>query len=299
MDNEPDPIVLVDTKESKIVAYDDQTEVKESETVKYTYEYGERSEVGVSFHRGLGFCDKEEDDQTSPFIEKKDGSISDSSSSEEIDTDMSSPEKNSGFLSIGGIKLYTDDKSDEEDDDDDDDDKENDEECLESSESEDTSKSSDGDTSSDIDDEITKDYVEGIGGNYNDDKGNGDICAVDINDTIRRLGGIALLDASREYGMKKPQSRRKSQSQAKSIKFRGETDDWSVIDDLMFVKDPRILYAQKKKHAAKAEKSNRSRRFPGKLLIELSLHLYCWLAGSFTQILRDSEDRLNPGICVC
>ncbi|KAJ9557786.1 hypothetical protein OSB04_012400 [Centaurea solstitialis] len=285
--DESDPIALVDSEESKIVAYLDQSPITESGTVKYTYEYGATFEVEDSFHRGLGFCDEEEDPrvtETSPVIENKEGSISDSSSSEEIETDvmednasdietLSSPEKNSGFLSIGGMKLYTRDISDNEDDnDDDDDDNEEDEENLNSSESDDSSSSSDNDNdsdsdkNSDIDDEIAKDYVEGIGGSYKDA---GDIYGVDINDTVKRLGGIALQEASREYGMKKPHSRKKSQ--AKSIKYGGATDDWSAMDDLMLVKDPRILYSRKKKHAAKlaqswpskAEKSNRSRRSPG------------------------------------
>ncbi|KAI3714944.1 hypothetical protein L6452_21906 [Arctium lappa] len=276
--DESDPHVLVDSKESKVVAYVDQTPVIESETVKYTYEYGASSEMEDSFHRGLGFCDEEEDPRvtdTSPFIELKEDSISDSSSSEEIETDimednasdvetLSSPEKNSGFLSIGGMKLYTRDISDEEDDD---------EENIESSESGDSSSSSDSDSDSDIDEEIAKDCVEGIGESYkdanryiSDDKDAGDIYGVDI---VKRLGGIALQDASREYGMKKPHSRKKSK--AKSIKFGGATDDWSVVDDLMLVKDTRILYSQKKKHAAKlpqswpskAKKSNHSRRSPG------------------------------------
>ncbi|GKE23902.1 hypothetical protein Tco_1435414, partial [Tanacetum coccineum] len=98
--DESDPLVLVDAKETKVVTFADQTIVAEYEGVKYTYEYGSNSEADDSVHRGLGFCD----------TENKDGSISDSSSSEEIETD----EKNSGFLSIGGMKLYTHDISYEE-----------------------------------------------------------------------------------------------------------------------------------------------------------------------------------------
>lgn len=263
--DESDHIVLVDTKETKTVSFDDQVKVKESETVKYTYEYGESSEVDNNFHRGLGFRDEEEDDPR--VTEKKEGSVSDSSSSEEIETDMSSPEKNSGFLSIGGVKLYTHDISDEEDDEED---KENDDESLDSSESENSSNSSDSDsdTSSDIDDEIAKDYIEGIGGSYKNVNLD-DTDDSDVDDTLKRLGGIALEEASREYGMK-PRSRKKGQSQNQP-KFRGDKNDWSAIDDPILVKDPRILYSQKKKHAAKSwvEKSNRSRRLPGKKFLKL------------------------------
>ncbi|KAI3814657.1 hypothetical protein L1987_14300 [Smallanthus sonchifolius] len=245
--DESDPIVLVGTK---IVAYIDQTVVEEAETVKYTNLYDASSEVDDSFHRGLGFHDKEEDLSVD---EKKEGFISDSSSSEEIETDpLSSPEKNSGFLSIGGMKLYTHDISDVEDDED--------KESSESSESEDSSNSSDSDTSSDVDDEIAKDYIEGIGGSYKDSNLDVSDDGIDINDTVIKFGGIALQEASREYGMKKPRPRKKSHSQPKSIKFGADMDDWSAIDDLMLVKDPRIAYAQKKKR----EKSNHSRRLPGK-----------------------------------
>nr|XP_043626833.1 uncharacterized protein LOC122598306 isoform X2 [Erigeron canadensis] len=259
---EPGSIDLVDTKETKIVASVGRATLAQYETVKNTYDYGASSEADGIFHRGLGFCEEEKD----PFVENKAGSISDSSSSEEIETDLSSPEKNSGFLSIGGLKLYTHDVS-HDGEGDDDKDEENDEETSGSSESEVSSNSSDSDDSSDIDDEIAKDYIEGIGRSFKDasDEEHADVYGVDIDETIKRLGGITLQDASREYGMKKPRSRKKSEIQPKSIKVESCTDDWSAIDDLMFVKDPRILYAQKKKHAAKsrAEKSNHSRRFPG------------------------------------
>ncbi|KAI7756546.1 hypothetical protein M8C21_008749 [Ambrosia artemisiifolia] len=167
--DESDTIVLVDTK---VVAYVDQAKVEEeSETVKHTA-YDANSELDETFHRGLGFYDKEEDLSVN---EKKEGFISESSSSEEIETDpLSSPEKNSGFLSIGGMKLYTHDISDVEDDED--------KESEESSDSENSSNSSDSDTSSDdIDDEIAKDYIEGIGGSYKDS--NLDVCDSDTNRT--------------------------------------------------------------------------------------------------------------------
>ncbi|GKB61670.1 hypothetical protein Tco_0917856, partial [Tanacetum coccineum] len=264
--DESDPLVLVDAKETKVVTFADQTIVAEYEGVKYTYEYGSNSEADDSVHRGLGFCD----------TENKDGSISDSSSSEEIETD----EKNSGFLSIGGMKLYTHDISYEEDDED----KENDEENSDSSESGESSNSTDSnassDSDSDIDDEIARDYIEGIG-------------SVDMNDTLRRLSGIAIQEASREYGMKprrykdydddmndslrrlrgnaiqeasreygkKPRSRKKSR--AKPINVEGDKDDGSMLDEIMSVKDPRGRNARK--HAAKLPrtKSNHCKRWPG------------------------------------
>ncbi|KAL7589963.1 hypothetical protein Lser_V15G37914 [Lactuca serriola] len=305
--DESTPIVLLDSKESKIIAYMDNTPVTNSQTVKYTYDYGASFEVDDSSHShtGLGFQDEPEENpsiiESSPVTEKQECSrFNSSSSSHEMETDMmdddgddlsSSPVKNSGFLSIGGMKLYTHDISDEEADDDDDDDDDDDEdddgdddddESLESSESEDSSNSSDSEgaynSDSDINDEIAKDYFEGIGGSYkvanvdqllgnvldssDDDDDDDGVGGGRFHKMVKGVSGIALQEASREYGMKKSRSKKKSQSKAK--------DDWSAIDDLMLVKNSRSLYG-KKKHAAKipqswpskAEKSKNFRRFSG------------------------------------
>ncbi|KAI3513848.1 hypothetical protein L1887_12051 [Cichorium endivia] len=291
--NESNPIILLDSKESKIIAYIDETPVQDSQTVKYTYDYGASFEVDDSSHTGLGFHNETEENpnfiEPSPVTENQECSRFDSSSSHEMETDMmdddgddddddSSPVKNSGFLSIGGMKLYTHDISDYEEDDGDDD-----EESLESSESEDeddSSSDSEGayNSDSDINDEIAKDYFEGIGGSYkvanvdkligqvldsSDDDDDDDMNGGRFNEMLKGVSGIALQEASREYGMKKKsQAKKKSQPKAR--------DDWSVIDDLMLVKNSRSLYG-KKKHVAKvpqswpskAEKSKNFRRFSG------------------------------------
>ncbi|KAJ9548604.1 hypothetical protein OSB04_021147 [Centaurea solstitialis] len=295
------PIVLLDSKDSKIIAYMDETAATDSETVKYTYDYGASFEVDDSCHRGLGFHDVAEETpsviEASPVIEKKDCSGLDSASSQEMETDMmdddaldadasSSPVTNSGFLSIGGMKLYTHDISDEEEEEEeDDDDDDDDEESLDSSESEESCDSSDSDgaynSDCDIDDEIAKDYFEGIGGSYkvaNVDKLVGQVLDSSddeddttngrFNEMLKGIGGIGLQDASREYGIKKPSSRKKSRP--KPSKFEAATEDWSDLDDLMLEKNPRSLY-KKKKHAAKlpqswpskAEKSKNFQRFSG------------------------------------
>ncbi|KVH88733.1 G-patch domain-containing protein, partial [Cynara cardunculus var. scolymus] len=218
------PIVLLDSKESKIIAYIDETAATGSETVKYTYDYGASFEVDDSCHRGLGFHDVAEESpcgiEASPVIEKKECSGFDSSSSQEMETDMMD------------------------------------------------------DDASDVNDEIAKDYFEGIGGSYkvaNVDQLVGQ--ALDsfdgrFNEMLKGIGGIGLQDASREYGMKKPCSRKKSR--AKPSKFQAATDDCPVLVDLMLEKNPRYLHG-KKKHAAKlpqswpskAEKSKNFRRFCG------------------------------------
>ncbi|XP_076922905.1 uncharacterized protein LOC143584847 [Bidens hawaiensis] len=301
--DESNPIVLVDSKESKIIAYMDQGPVTDSEAVVYNYDYGASFEADGTSHIGLGFHVESEENssfiEATPVNEKTGHSRFDSSSSHEMETDMmddddddgnasSSPVTNSGFLSIGGMKLYTHDISygDDEEDDSGDDNNDDDDES-ESSDSEDSCDSSDSDsaynTDSEIDDEIANDYFEGIGGSYkyanvdevigqmldsSDDDEEDDFNNGRFGEMLRGVSGIALQDASREYGKKKPRSNNKARS--KAAKFGAGTDDWSAIDDLMLVKNSTSMYG-KKKHAAKlpqswpskAEKSKTFKRFSG------------------------------------
>ncbi|KAI7757406.1 hypothetical protein M8C21_007158, partial [Ambrosia artemisiifolia] len=257
--DESNPIVLVDSKESKIIAYMDQGPVTDTETVNYSYDYGASFEVDDSSHIGLGFHVESEEAasimEATPVTEKMEYSRFDSTSSHEMETDMmddddnasSSPVANSGFLSIGGVKF-------------------------------------DGayNTDSDIDDELAQDYFEGIGGSYkfanvdqvigqfidSSDDDEEDINGGRFSEMLEGVSGIQLRDASRECGMKKPRS--KNKRRAKSGKLEALTDDWPAMDDLMLVKNSRSLYG-KKKHApklpqswpSKAEKSKNFRRFSG------------------------------------
>ncbi|KAK9055148.1 hypothetical protein SSX86_026230 [Deinandra increscens subsp. villosa] len=303
--DESNPIVLVDSKESKIIAYVDRGPVPDSETVNYSYDYGASFEVDDSPHVGLGFHVESEENPSiigaTTVTEKIEYSGFDSSSSHEMETDMmvdddspsSSRATNSGFLSIGGMKLYThdiscdeDDEEDGGDDDEDEDEDDDDDDEGESLDSEDSSNSSDSDgaynSDSDIDDEIAKDYFEGIGGSCKvanvdqvigqildgSDDEEDDVSGGRFSEMLKGVSGIALHDASREHGMKKPRS--KNKSRARLSKFGGAADDWTAIDDLMLVKNSRTLYG-KKKHVAKlpqswpskAEKSKNFRRFSG------------------------------------
>jgi G patch domain-containing protein 2 len=277
--------------------------------LELTYDYHPSFAMDDSSHRGLGFCAEAEATPTgigsSLQMEDKVGSSFDSSSSEEemvgeldytpglnpevvddFQADTSSPEENSGFLSIGGMKVYTQDISDVENGEDDVEEL-SDEESLESSASGESTKTSESDSEdtcesdSDIDEEVAKDYFEGIGGTDKvvdikqfvglrfDVSDDDDALAGSYNETLKKLGGIALQDASREYGMKKSQSRRKYHGETSRPKT--DADDWSsVMDDIMFVKDPRNIYGRKK-HVARfpqswpseAQKSKNFRNFPG------------------------------------
>ncbi|KAH9806547.1 hypothetical protein KPL71_002797 [Citrus sinensis] len=292
--DESQPMNLLGSKDSRIVAYVDQTPDSKPQNVIYSCDYDSSFVLGDSSHRGLGFCDDSEAtpsgiDSSSKHREQQDASDSDSLSfKEEVDTDGNnnqeevaeelpdktlSKKKNSGFLSIGGMKLYTQDMSDEGSDD------QNASESLH----EETSESySEGDGSEDlsdsdsvIDEEVAEDYVEGIGGSNNvldakwlveqdfDGSDDDSSSSSGFDGTVEKLSGIAIQEASREYGMKKPLPlSRKKYSTGDSCSF--------ALDDLMFVKDPRVFSA-KKKHVAQlpqswpreAQKSKKSRNLPG------------------------------------
>ncbi|XP_023530152.1 uncharacterized protein LOC111792798 [Cucurbita pepo subsp. pepo] len=309
------PFILLNSnsKHSQIVAYvDDKPPIKEDD-VEFTYDYGTNFLLGDSSHRGLGFHDEDElvrnqntDDDSPTLVEEQEGLCTGSlPSKKEAGTDervecregvelasemlaeASSPNKyshgvcsprNSGFLSIGGVRLYTQDVSDEESDDD----GELSNGSSEYSEPSESDESSESDSSaemacsgSDIDDEVAEDYLEGIGGSEHILKSkwlvkqelaesDDDCSSSSLDDTLEKLSSIALQEASKEYGMKKTPSRKKS-----NIVSR---DNWSslALDDLL-IKDSRSASARKKKNAAhfagswppKAPKSKACGKYPG------------------------------------
>jgi len=128
----------------------------------------------------------------------------------EIGKDFSpnvSDKRNSGFLSIGGLKLYPhQDISDDENED------SSDEESSTLFENNDSECTSNND--SDIDEDVVENYLEGVGGSDNIldakwllkpylNKSDGDSSSSSCYDeTLKMLGGFALQEASREYGMK-------------------------------------------------------------------------------------------------
>ncbi|TQD93560.1 hypothetical protein C1H46_020831 [Malus baccata] len=243
------PLVLDDYKDTQILAHGDQTQPSSPYEVEFTYHYGSSFVLGESSHRGLGFSDEleetpsgvedsskqmEEPEDSCLYLQssekhmdandRMDCEVGDDEMAEEMTTEMLSPKKNSGFLSIGGMRLYSQDISDEEGEED-----ENGEslyegssgssesgERLGSSESEDLS-----DSDSDVDDEVADDYLVGIGGSYNilsskflveqdlDQPDKNSSLRKGFDETLQKLGGIALQDASREYGRKTVQSQKK------------------------------------------------------------------------------------------
>ncbi|CAJ2634571.1 unnamed protein product [Trifolium pratense] len=281
------PFVLVDSQKNKIVAHEDQTPPSKQNSVEYTYGYGDFV-LGGSSHRGLGFAAEDEHEETPSGIGTSSEQmlqstpVLDSSSFEkdvgsdkgincelnnQMDEDLPSnlsSRKNSGFLSIGGLKLYTEDISDIES-------EENDiEESSDedgSSEQDDSNYSEDmSDSDSDIDEEVAEDYLEGVGGSENiidakwlldpvlDESDDDSSSSGSYGEALEKLGGISLQEASREYGMKKAQPWRK-RSVKKAVPFS--------LDDLMLENDPRTIFAKKMHLTRCPQKSKASKRIHG------------------------------------
>ncbi|XP_011084036.1 uncharacterized protein LOC105166393 [Sesamum indicum] len=297
-----EPVVLVDSEKTPMVAYIDEEPCNESRNVEYIYDYTTSLMLDESSHRGLGFYDEVEASpdvigSSSKMEEKESGSVASSSYEEgdmgsdddlvhsenaetgdDLVAEMSDLEENPGYLIIGGTKIYTHDITDEDDNDDDD-------KSSGSSVSETCSATSESDglsySGSDIDDEVAADYFEGIGGidkivnvdqllgQVSDVSGDDTDSVESYDETLEKLGGIALQEASREYGMKNPVFGRKYRTKCKNsvpVKY----DASFAIDDLMLVKDPRTV-SGKKKHVARlpqswpaeARKSKKFRKIPG------------------------------------
>ncbi|XP_050371999.1 uncharacterized protein LOC126789860 isoform X2 [Argentina anserina] len=290
--DESSPMVLVDLNDTKILAHADQTPALEPQDVKFTYHYGSSFVLGESSHRGLGFSEEleetpsevetslkqmedpgdmcfglmssEKDANQGNDYEVRDDMV------EDLPTEVMSSDENSGFLSFGGIRLYTQDISEEESEED-----ENGVSLYEgNSESGDSEEMSD--SYSDIDDEVAEDYLEGIGGSDNilrskwlleqqlDMSDTDSSSSSDFDETVEKLGGITLQEASRQYG------KRNACSQKKHNATEGYAQPLA-IDDLMLVKDSRIRSAKKKpvtkfpqSWPLEAQRSSYSRNIPGK-----------------------------------
>ncbi|XP_019463084.1 PREDICTED: uncharacterized protein LOC109361984 isoform X3 [Lupinus angustifolius] len=267
---------LVDSKQNQVIAHVDQTPPSKSNNVEDTYAYGSDFVLGDSSHRGLGF--HSEHDKTpsgigtsSDQLPQSTAALDSSSFEKDVGSDEGmgcelsnqmteglpskmSAERNPGFLSIGGLKLYTEDISDNESDQHDDEVSSNEdgsgssesEELDGSSETDDSEDTSDSD--SDIDEDVAEDYLEGVGGSDNiidakwllkpdldesDDDGSSRSC---YDEALEKLSGITLQEASREYGKKKSRPSKIQSGHSGSL----------ALDDLMLEKDPRTSSARKK-----------------------------------------------------
>ncbi|EXC23988.1 Zinc finger CCCH-type with G patch domain-containing protein [Morus notabilis] len=263
-------IALVDSKDAQIFAYIDQTPSSRSQEMAFSYDYS--SALGDGSHRGLGFSDELEETPSGveaslkKMEEEEDQCFNSLSSEQEMSVEernayevgvamaeespamVVSPKRNSGFLSFGGMKLYTEDISDEESDGD-----------------EDGESVDEGSLVPIQEEQLGHLKVTTLKTHLTDlDESDDDTSSSSAYDgTVKKLGGIALQEASSEYGIKKANPRQKYNATTR--------DSWSSpLDDFMLIKDSRKVSA-KKKHVARfpqswplgAHKSKSSKKFPG------------------------------------
>ncbi|KAF8701412.1 hypothetical protein HU200_033575 [Digitaria exilis] len=261
--------------------------------------------AGGSVHLGLGFWDggKEEIELKSEMLEEEDASFKTPKRKQQ-----QKASRNPGFLSIGGVRIYTEDISspesegtsgsneDSESESDhgerfDNDDGKSDEEGSEDEGDSETGESSGSDSdedlrigdSSSVDDEVVADYMEGIGGSEEllsskwiagINLGDADLAEqMDTDDEdededgfVKRgeekLEGYALMTASEQYGMKKPNS-------AERRKGKGVVCDKDMrsirvtrLEDTFMVKDLRMANWSRKGSKTGSSSSQLSGSWP-------------------------------------
>ncbi|WOL13520.1 hypothetical protein Cni_G22290 [Canna indica] len=238
---------------------------------------------------GLGFCRAEEEEEEEEGGEEEGEELLGLASFST--PDATKGKKNEGFLSIGGIRVYTEDTSSPEEDidlseeDESDDDGEEDRDMLErdkmigsgeqsshedgedgEEDEEDEDSSSEGDSLSwgdvsDVDDEVARDYMEGIGADAKFLSTNWlDAMNLDSSDEdgfmksginaakgVKELGGLDLMNASATYGMKKPKSKKsKGHARHDTTYLPAANVGVLAMDDLFFLKDSRATLRKKK-----------------------------------------------------
>lgn len=232
----------------------------------------------ISGGRGLGFHSEDEE------------------SEEEEEEELQIVTNGCGSISIGGVRIYTEDCSSPDDDDGGSDSgdstgsgsSEDDDEEEEEKESSDESESSDyDDDDSEIDEEVAEDYIDGIGGG-SELLNAGWLARKNIEEVKlksvsssggdeggRRLGAIDLMNLSSEYGMMKKKTKGSKLRKGKDgiCSPVVEIELSAAMDDLMFVKDPRTASGRKKKKPPsqlsrswprEGRRSKDSHRFSGK-----------------------------------
>ncbi|KAH0453457.1 hypothetical protein IEQ34_017781 [Dendrobium chrysotoxum] len=261
-----------------------------------SYEYDASIVGGVGLgYRGQG--EGEEEEEEDAVVVKFEGDEMDC-----LDSYSTPVIKKDRFLMIGGVRVYTEDSSssDEGEDGLDYDGKSSDSGARRISDSgesnssdteEEDADSSDGssdvDSDSDIDEELAEDYLEGIGGSSELLNAQW-LTEVNLDETDKdgsirsdgrakgggvKLGANALMSASKEYGMKKPSSR-KGKGNVRPRQFGSPVVDIDVsgLEDLLFVKDSRTASGKRKKRQpphlsrswpAESQKSRKFDKLPG------------------------------------
>lgn len=245
-----DPSRPIRFASSSVVAFVDPTPSTDVDAPVPSYNYDPAITGGL----GLGFQNDEAE------------------SEDEEEEEEESEGKGEGFLSIGGVRVYTEDTSSPEDDvsgsgsgSDSSDDE------AEEGQSSDGSSSED-DDGSEIDEEMVDDYVEGIGGSSellsskwmakrNLEEEFMDFESSSDGEDGGKLGAIDLMNVSKEYGMPKKEKKKINKVKVNSRRERVEFRLSAAMDDLMFEKDGRMVSGRKGKKKMK-DISQLSRSWP-------------------------------------
>ncbi|KAM0939106.1 putative G-patch domain, R3H domain, R3H domain superfamily protein [Dioscorea sansibarensis] len=177
---------------------------------------------------------------------------------EEEEEESKNKRTNEGFLSIGGLRLYTEDVSSPDEAMDEDKEEESSSESVEDTEEDEGSMENDESSSSidlddsDIDDDVVEDYLEGIGGSsellgsewlagrsLEESDEDGLLKSRSNSDEDDgKIGGSALMNASMEYGMKKGNARKVKEKKKKNVSVSPIMDaDISAFYDNLLTKD--------------------------------------------------------------
>ena len=153
--------------------------------------------------------------------------------------------RNDGFLSIGGLRLYTEDTSSPDEDDENGEEDSSDDSASNNDDEEDSSNeessSDDYDDESDVDEELMEDYLAGIGGT--DELLKAEWLTENLDS--RKLGPVSLWKASEEYGMQKHVQKTKKDSKNNG-RWNSSNYNSSPMDELMFAKDRRAVSRKQK-----------------------------------------------------
>ncbi|KAL6839156.1 hypothetical protein ACP4OV_031047 [Aristida adscensionis] len=262
-------------------------------------EAAEEAEAGDrGLHLGLGFRDGANEEME---VESEES---------EEEASFKTPKKrkgkrNEGFLSIGGIRIYTEDisspESEEEMGDSDEESESGDEMRYgnddgdsneEGSEDEEGDSETDGEPSgsdseedlsfgdSSVDDEIVADYMEGIGGSEellsskwvarmnlaDSDEDDEQMDRDEDEDGLKKekgkLEGYAIMAASEQYGMKRPNSAERRKGKGMALDRDLPSMQMMGLDDMMMVKDVRMASRSRKGAKAGSSSSQLSRSWP-------------------------------------
>jgi G patch domain-containing protein 2 len=323
-----DPVEIDTETEVKVPTYSYHPAFSGDQEAGLGFQKEEGDEFGSAevSHLGLGFVEKEEEEEVAEMEAMEEDQAGEKKEILQRELDqLLTPEvkkggKSEGFLSIGGYRVYTEDTSSPEEDmdDDDDDDVSGDDEDNEVKHSDDDEELSqsdvdnddkeedeeDGDSeiddsSSEIDDGIVRDYMEGIGGadeflsglskkklkelEVQSESDNSESSESDEDGNLKRkkLGGVKLMEASEVYGMKGDKWKGKGKAK---IAYNSARIELLTLDNVVGSKNCRAISRRKKSAPSQlsmswpgpdnGRRSKKYRRAPGIYIFYLFIFYY-------------------------